>query len=250
MTTTHWILGLVMLGSGLLLGELGGRLLRATLSRPSRSAATRELARPAGSAVFWTGTAIGLFAAVAASSPKTIRQLPDSSLAYLPNLLVAGLFLIAGYAASVAIAAAVGQSALRATGVRHRGLERILRLGVIAGSIVLALSQVGVDTPILVVLLVTLLGAPALAAALLTGWGGRDVAANLAAGRALRAQVRPDVYLVCRGTDGRMVRGVVVEVHPVTVELLTDDMATVHLPLRCLLEGPFEVQPVRARTAG
>ena len=70
------------------------------------------------------------------------------------------------------------------------------------------------------------------------------------AGRALRAQVRPDAYLVCRGTDGRMVRGVVVEVHPVTVELLTDDMATVHVPLRCLLDAPFEVQPVRARTAG
>ena len=32
------------------------------------------------------------------------------------------------------------------------------------------------------------------------------------------------------------------------VEVLTDDMATVHVPLRCLLDAPFEVQPVRTRS--
>jgi hypothetical protein len=249
MNANHWILSLVVLGSGLLFGEIAGRIIRGSMSRETRSPEVREMARPVGTFVFWVGTALGLFAAVASSSPKTIKAIPDKSLVYLPNLLVAGLFLIAGYAISIGIAAAVGQSALRASGVRHRALERVLRIAVIAASVVLALSQVGVNTTLLVVVLTTLLGAPGLAIALLTGFGGREVASNLAAGRALRGELRPDRYLVCRGVDGRMIRGVITAVRPVTVEVLTDDMATVHVPLRVLLDNPFEIQPVRSRTS-
>jgi len=250
MTTNHWILALVVLASGLLFGEITGRIIRSAMARPRRSAAVREMARPVGTIVFWAGTAIGLFAAVATASPSTIQNVPDKSLVLLPNFLLAAAFLIVGYAISFAVSAAVGQSALRATGVRHRSLERLLRMAIVAASVVLALSQVGVDTWILGVVLLVLLGAPGLALALLSGLGGREVAANLAAGRALRAQLRVGGQLVCRGVDGRMVRGQIVEVHPVTVELLTDDMATLHLPLRVLLEIPFEVQSARAHSPG
>lgn len=246
--TNNWILALVVLGSGLLIGEITGRIARGSMSRPRRSVAVREMARPMGTFIFWAGTAIGLIAAVATASPETIHDVPKRSLGFVPNLLVAAAFLIAGYAASIGIAAAVGQSALRATGVRHRSLERLLRLSVLAAAMVLALSQVGVDTRILVVVLLALLGAPGLAMALLTGFGGREVATNLAAGRALRAQLREGSQLICRGVDGRMVRGQIVAVHPVTVELLTDDMATLHLPLRLLLESPFELQPSSLRS--
>ncbi len=247
MTANHWILSLVVLGSGLLFGEIAGRIARSTMSRPSRSNEVREMARPVGTFLFWAGTALGLFAAVASSSPKTIRNIPGRSLVYLPNLLVAGLFLIAGYALSIGLSAAVGQSALRASGVRHKALERMLRIAIVAASVVLALSQVGVNTTLLVVVLTVLLGAPGLAIALLTGFGGREVASNLAAGRALRGELRADRYLVCRGVDGRVIRGVITAVRPVTVEVLTDDMATVHVPMRVLLDGPFEIQPARTR---
>ena len=249
MDTNHWLLALVVLASGLLFGEIAGRLVRRSLARPDRSADVREMARPLGTFVFWAGTAAGLFAAVAASSPRTIRQIPDTSLASVPDLLLAAVFLIAGYALSIGVSTAVGQSALRASGVRHRALERLLRITIVGAAIVIALSQVGVDTTIIVVVLVVLLGAPGLAFALLTGLGGRAVASNLAAGRALRGQLRPDAYLVCRGVDGRIVRGVVTAVHPVTVEILSDDMATIHVPLSVLLDQPFEVQPARTRTS-
>jgi hypothetical protein len=250
MNSNDWLLALVVLSSGLLFGEIAGRLIRRSMSRPERSTEVREMARPVGTFVFWAGTALGLFAAVATSSPKTVHQIPDKSLVVLPNLLLGAVFLIAGYALSIGVSTAVGQSALRASGVRHRALERLLRATIVGAAIVLALSQVGVDTTILVVVLAVLLGAPGLAFALLTGFGGREVAANLAAGRALRGQLHPDVYLVCRGVDGRVVRGVVVAVHPVTVEILSDDMATVHVPLGSLLDQPFEVQPARSHAPG
>lgn len=247
MTTNTWIWALVVLASGLLFGEIAGRIIRSAMSRPRRSPAVQEMARPVGTFVFWAGTAVGLFAAVATASPNTIHDVPERSLDVLPDLLIAAVFLIAGYAVSIAVAAAVGQSALRATGVRHRSLERLLRASVLLASVVLALSQIGVDTAILVVILIALLGAPGLAMALLSGFGGREVAANIAAGRALRSQLRVGALLVCRGVDGRVIRGEIVEIHPVTVELLSEDMATLHLPLKALLEGPFEVQAVHAR---
>ncbi len=248
MSANHWILSVVVLGCGLLFGEIGGRLVRSSMSRSDRTPEIREMARPVGTFIFWTGTALGLFAAVASASPKTVRDIPDRSLVILPNLLVAGLFLIAGYAVSMGVAAAVGQSALRASGVRHKGLERLLRLSIMASAVVLALSQLGVNTTILVIVLAALLGAPAMAIALLTGLGGREVAANLAAGRALRGQLQPDRRLMCRAVDGTAIDGVIIAVHPVTVEVLTDDMTTVHLPLGELLRRPFEVQPARTCT--
>ena len=73
-----------------------------------------------------------------------------------------------------------------------------------------------------------------------------DVAANLAAGRALRRQLEVDTFLICPGPDGTRVRGVIVAIHPVTVELLTDELATVHVPLQQLLSNTFEVHPHRS----
>ena len=246
MSTTNWVVAAVALGCGLLIGEIAGRIIRSTMSRSDRSPEIQEMARPVGTAVFWTGTAVGLLLAVAASSPKTLKDLPDKTFAHLPGALVAAIIVIAGYAVAIGVSAAVGQSALAATGVRHRSLERSLRLGIIVASLVLALSQLGVNTFVLVIILGALLGCPALAVALLTGFGGREVAANLAAGRALRGQLQIDKYLICPGADGATVRGVIVAVHPVTVELLTDDLVTVHVPLSSLLASAFEVHPHRS----
>ena len=48
MMANGWILGLVVLGCGLLIGEITGRLIRSSMSRPRRSAAVRDLAKPMG----------------------------------------------------------------------------------------------------------------------------------------------------------------------------------------------------------
>jgi hypothetical protein len=241
MTPDHWILAVVVLGAGLLLGELGGRLVRATMGRADRSAEIREMARPMGTFVFWAGTSLGLLVAVATLSPTTLRELPERSLVHLPNLLVAGLLLIAGYAVAIGVSAAVGQSATRATGVRHRALERLLRVAIMSAALVVALGQLGVDTTLLMAVVVVLLGAPALAAALLTALGGREVAANLAAGRALRGRLGVDQRIVIRSSNGQTIEGTVLSVHPVGVELLTDDLRRVQVPHRHLLDATLEI---------
>lgn len=241
----HWILGLIALGSGLLLGELAGRIARGTLSRPDRSTEVKEMARAVGSVVFWGCTAVGVFVAVASASRDTLAEVPDRVAAFVPNLLVAGLIVLAGWAIAVGVSAAVGQSALRASGVRHRGLERSLRVSLLGTAVALALGQLGVDTTILALGLGVVVGGPVLSLALLTAFGGREVAGQLAAGRALRHQLKVDYRIEYRSPVDGTVAGRIVAVHPVTVEVATDEGSHVHLPLDLLLRSPFVITPSR-----
>jgi len=238
----RWILAVVALAASLLLGEIAGRLVRGSMSRADRSNEIREMARPVSSFLFWACTALGVFVAVASTSRHAFEQIPDRMLARLPDLLLAGLILIAGYAVAIGVGAATAQSAIRASGKRHRGLERALRYAVLGTTIALALSQLGVDTTVLSLALAIIVGAPALAITLLTALGGRQVATDIAAGRALRSHLKVGFHLSCGENDG-----VIVAVHPVSVELETIVGGRVHVPMHCLLETPYSVSPARTK---
>lgn len=231
---TEWIWAAVAFGSGLLFGEIAGRIVRSALSR--RGDAAREAASSAGTFVFWASTTVGLVIAIALIDSEVLEDLGDRLADQLPRFLVAFLILIGGYAVSVAVAATIGQSARKATGVRQVGLERTLRGSIMAAAVVVALTELGVDSSMLVVLLAVAIGTPALAIALLTAHGGREVAGHIAAGRSLRHQLRPGQHLSCDGEHGT-----IVVLHPSTVELQRDDGSRVLIPNRRLLEGPFVV---------
>jgi hypothetical protein len=235
MEHAEWIWAAVAFGSGLLFGEIAGRIVRSALSR--RGEAARESAGAVGTFVFWTSTAVGLVIAIALIDSSVLEDLGDRLSESLPRFLVAFLLLIGGYAVSVAVAAMIGQSARKATGVRQVGLERMLRVAIMAAAVVVALTEMGVDSSMLVVLLAVVIGAPALAIALLTAHGGREVAGQIAAGRSLRHQLRPGQLLSCDGEQGT-----VVVLHPSTVEIERSDGARVLIPNRRLLDAPFTIE--------
>ncbi len=239
----NWIWALVAACSGLLIGELGGRLVRAARGGHDRSAAVRASARTVGSVVFWTSTAIGLVIAAGLLDVDAVQELGDTISDSLPDLLLAFVMVILGYAVAIGVSAAVGQSARRASGVRQENLERVLRGVILVAAMLLALHQAGVADAMIAALVVIAVAVPALAMALLTSTGGRDVAAQLAAGRSLRAQMREGWILECTGTDGELLRGRIVEVHPTTVELDGEDGRRCHVPHAHLLGHPFSVRP-------
>jgi small-conductance mechanosensitive channel len=243
MTSEQWIWAAVALASGLMLGELGGRLVRAARGSDGRPARVRAGARAMGNFVFWTSTAIGLLIAVAILDSDELTDLGDTLGENVPRFLLALVMLIVGYGVAVAVAAAVGQSAKRASGVRQRNLERFLRVLIMIAATAVALTQVGVGSTTLAVLLAVLVGAPALALALLSALGGRDVAGHLAAGRALRHQLREGWTLTCRTAEDQTVVGRIVEVHPTAVEVELPDGARLMVPNRQLLDAPFSVRP-------
>lgn len=234
MEHAEWIWAAVAFGSGLLFGEIAGRIVRSAMSR--RGDGMREAAGALGSFVFWASTAVGLVVAIGLIDSSVLEDLGDRLGDNLAHFLVAFLLLIGGYALSVAVAAMIGQSARKATGVRQVGLERSLRAAIMAAAVVVALTEIGVDSSMLVVLLAVAIGAPALAIALLTASGGREVAAQIAAGRSLRHQLRPGQVLRCDDVEGT-----IVVLHPSTVELERDDGVRVLVPNRRLLEVPFSL---------
>lgn len=239
----RWIVAVVAVAASLILGEIAGRITRSSMSRADRSSEIREMARPVGTFILWACTAFGIVLAVASTSRHAFDQIPDRLLARLPDVLIAGMILIAGYAVAIAVVAAVAQSAVRASGRRNRRLERSVRWVVYAAAGALALSQMGVDTTVLSLALLILVGTPALAIALLTALGGRAVAADMAAGRAVRSHLKVGFHLSVGDVSGR-----IIEVHPVSVEVESFDGDRVHIPLHCLLAGPFTVTPARSRT--
>ena len=243
MTSENWIWAAVALGSALLLGELGGRLVRAARGGADRPPSVRANANAMGNFVFWTATAIGLVIAVGVLDVDTLKQLGDTISTELPNLLLALVMLIVGYAVSVAVSAAVGQSARRASGVRQKNLERFLRVLIMLAAAVLALTQVGIDETMVAGLVLVVRAVPAITLALLSAFGGREVAAQLAAGRALRHQLREGWTLACRDDDGAGVAGRIVQVHPTAVEIELPDGERLHVPHRQLLQHPFSVRP-------
>ena len=240
----HWFLAVISIGAGLLIGEIGGRMLRSTLSRPSRSPEVREMARPLSTFLFWAATAVGVVVSLLAASPDSLKELPHDTFGRLPQVLMAFVLVLAGYAVGVGLAAAVGQSALRASGVRHRGLERLLRIVVMTAFVVAALSQMGVNTTILVVVLAAATGAPALAMALLTAHGGRDVASNIAAGRAVRGRLKIGDHLAVGSATG-----IITSINATSVELGADDGTTTHVPLQVLMQHQYTVSDSVVRSA-
>lgn len=234
MEQAEWIWAAVAFGSGLLFGEIAGRLVRSAMSH--RGPAAKEASRAVGAFVFWGATTVGLLVATALIESSVLDDLGERLGDNFAHLLVAFLVLIGGYAIAIAVSAMIGQSARKATGVRQNGLERVLRAMIMAFAVVIALTELGVDSGVLVALLVVAVGTPALGLALLTAFGARGVASQIAAGRAIRHRVQPGHSMTC-GTES----GVVVALHPAMVELERDDGTRVLIPHQMLLDNPFEL---------
>ena len=136
------------------------------------------------------------------------------------------LLLIGGYAVGLTIAAAVGRAVERVAGHRNRMLERTVRTVVLAGSLILALSQVGVDTTVVNLLIAGVVFATATVLAGISVVGGRQVAAHVAAGRVLQRVIEVGMQI-----EAGDVAGVVAELRVAHVLVDTDD-GRILVPLR------------------
>ena len=233
MIDENWVIALAAVGVGLVVGAVAGAVVRRTLSRESRREAVREVAAPASIFVFWLATSTGVVAAMAATNPETLEPIPSEILRWLPNVLAAGLILLVGYAVSVVASGSLGRGFTQATGRRSRLAERTLRGAVMVGAVILALGQLGVETTILIVLIAGTVAGVALAAGLLAGLGGRDVAASIAAGRVLRGEITEGQHVLVDGEPLQVVR---LGAASVTLQSLTGDRRTTMTYTRLLDE--------------
>jgi hypothetical protein len=129
---------------------------------------------------------------------------------------------------------AVAQATARTTGQPRPALARIAKLVVLTGVGILAASQLGINTTIINITVAAFMFGLAATTAMLIGLGGRDVARHVSAGRVLRR-------LVSTGDTIEVddIAGVVVAIHPATIEVVLPSGVRVHLPHAGVLAAPF-----------
>jgi hypothetical protein len=234
--TWVWAVGAVIVG--LLSGVVGAALVRIALvkGRENRQEVV-DAARATSILVFLFFAVIGVVVAVGLSSPDTLETIPADLVAYLPHVLAAGMILIAGRALGFAVAGYLRNALSRSTTRVRTQITEAARVIINAAAVVLALRQLGIDTTILNILIAAMLFGLAAAFALLVGFGGRELSQELAFGRYLARILRAGDELVVGD-----VAGVIVTMHPASVEVITEDGTSVHLTNSQVFRGTPRVQ--------
>ncbi|NCG23866.1 MAG: mechanosensitive ion channel [Actinobacteria bacterium] len=236
-----WIFATGAIVVGLLSGVVGAALVRRIiLTDRSDYPEVRDAARASSMFLFLFFTSIGVIVAIGFINPETLEPIPAEILRESPRVLAAGLILIAARALAFAVGGLVN-GAFEGSGARMRSqMASLGRLLVYSVAIVLALSQLGVETTILSIIVGGVVFAGALAFGLLVGLGGRELGGELAAGRYLHRLVRVGDEIEVGGTAGR-----IVALHPASVELAVEDGSSVHLANSLLTKGEMRVRHQR-----
>ncbi len=213
----RWFIAIGLVAAGIVVGSVVGGLVRRGLNRPGASDARRQLADPAGSVALSIILAISLLAALGVADPESLNELPKGLISFMPKGLIAGLMMLFGSAIATLAASAAGSALIKATGSPQRHITRLVKSVLMGAFTILAVSQLGVNTRIVDMVSGGIIFSVALAAALLAGLGGRNTAAEVAAGRYLRRIVQPGDHVSSSSASG-----VVGRLHGVTVELEAD----------------------------
>ncbi len=232
-----WIYAAGAILVGLLSGVVGAALVRRIiLNDRAEHPEAHDAARASSTFLFLFFTAVGVIVAIGFTNPETLEPIPAEILRKSPRVLAAGLILIAARAIAFAVGGMVN-GAFEGSSARMR--VQVASLGrtlVYSVAIVLSLSQLGVETTILSIIVAGVVFAGALAFALLIGLGGRELGGELAAGRYLHRLIRVGDRVEVGETTGR-----VVAMHPASVELSLDDGSSAHIANSVLTRGGMRV---------
>lgn len=242
----EWISAGIAIVGGFAVGMIASRIVLSVMNR-SKVVAVRESAAPLAGLALSAGVVAGLLIALGFVASDQLEDMGDDAIAFLPKGIAALVIVIGANVASTFASAAVAKS-LAGTGAAARFAPLITKYAILVGGAIIAAGQLGVDTAVVNIAVAALLFGVAGALALLTGLGGRQVAGEIAAGRAWRTSLRSGdrIAAIVAGTrreavdaaDGASmtVEGVVVEVHPTAVELDASGV-TVFVPNSRLLDS-------------
>lgn len=222
---------------GLLSGVVGAALVRRIILNDRRDRPeAHDAARATATFLFLFFTSLGVIVAIGFTNPETLEPIPAEVLRKSPLVLAAGLILIAARAIAFAVTGMVNTAFASSSGRIRSQVAAVARAVVYVVAVVLALSQLGVETTILTMIVGAVAFGGAAAFALLIGLGGREMGGELAAGRNLHRLVRVGDQITVDGTSGR-----VLAMHPTSIELELVDGASLHLANTRLSRGELIV---------
>ena len=247
-----WLIGIGVLIGALVVGTFLAGIVRKFVSRPSNSEQLRSFASPAGNLTFSLVGSAGLMGALGVVAPDALADLPKGFVSFLPRGLLFVLLIVMGGAVATLVSTAVGTSMLRATGKPQHQIVRFIKASLTGVFAILAVSQLGVNTRIVDMLVAGLIFGTSLSIALITAFGSKEIAGEIAAGRYLKRILQIGDSL----ETNRDTVGTVQALHGASVVLRTDDTAFgqssetttfVHVPNTELLGSVMKVTRRNAR---
>ncbi len=133
----------------------------------------------AATATFWVIMVVFFIAAANFLGWPQVSQLLNDFVAWLPNLIVAVIILIAAPLLARIVRRAVESGSEQMGMSSGRTLGRVAEIAVIAFAVLIAINQVGIATDLVNILFIGLVAGLALAFGLAFGLGGRETAAKV-----------------------------------------------------------------------
>ena len=185
---TDALVALAVIIAGFILGSIA-----AAIARRIASKSTQEFVSDSTSAIatlaFSLVLIIALVAALGIINQAALDQLFADLIQFLPRLLSAAIVLIIGNIVGAAAETGVARSIGHVSAELRQRVPVLVKWTIQGFVLVIAANQLGIDTTIILVVVAALFFGIALSAALLAGLGGREVAQQVAAGRALRREL-------------------------------------------------------------
>lgn len=185
---TDALIALAVIVGGFIVGSLA-----AAVTRRFASSSSRETLQSSAAALATLAFSILVIAALVAAlgiiNEAALDQLISDVVTFMPKLLSATIVLIIGNIAGAVVETGVARSLGHVSVELRQRVPLIVKWTIQAFVVVIAANQLGIDTTIISVVVAAVSFGIALSLALLAGLGGRGVAEQIAAGRALRRQL-------------------------------------------------------------
>jgi small-conductance mechanosensitive channel len=197
----------------------------------------RGPSRLLGAVLFWGVIITGVAAALSILGLSSLDNTMDQIITLAGRALVALVILIAGVMSAGWLAELVAREAENAGLRSPNTFRRVVFVTIVAIAALLAASQLGLETYILVILAMVVLATIGLVAALALGQGLALLSANIAAGRYVQDGIQVgDVISV----DG--IEGTVEELGYASITVRSEDGHLYRIPNRTLLENVVRKQ--------
>lgn len=207
-----WVWAGVAIVSGFVVGTAASKATKALFEK--RKGQIAEFASAGASLVFSLLLVAGLLVALGFVQPDSLSELRDDTISYLPRVLSALIVVILGGVVGTIASTAARESLGRSMGRMGEQIPQLIKAITTVFAVILAASQLGIDTTVINIVVAAVVAGLALAFALIVGFGSRPVATEIASGRALRRLVLPGDRI-----ESSLVNGTVVAMHPTAVEV-------------------------------
>lgn len=237
-----WILAIIAVAIGTVVGIIAARIVYAVVGSDAQPEAVRNVARPVSQLALAAGVVAGLMTGLGFVQPEALEQLPRDVVAFVPKLMVAAIIIILANVLASFATAALDQATGRMPLNVQRQANLIVKGTIVALAVLLAVSQLGIDTAVINMGVAAIFFALAASFTLLVGLGGHSVAREVAASRALRRIVNEGDKVTIDE-----ITGTVRTLHPTAIEIVTDTEDSVLVPSSHFLNHNVSVERATAR---